>query len=223
MAHGYMRDYDERPEDDRDRGDWRERSEWRSRDERDWRDRDPVWRNDPQTERGRGFMLGDDDRDYSRNRGGQGRGFFSRMENEARSWFGDDDRGDRGAWENNRDWPQRDREQQRYRSHPDDHYRSWRDRQIQSLDRDYEDYCREREQQFHRDFDSWRANRQRIGLRVGTPLEQGTGPDEQTFTPETTAVGNTMTTSETHEPQSTTTPEDTATIGVARRRPYKDA
>jgi hypothetical protein len=27
------------------------------------------------------------------------------------------------------------------------------------LDRDYADYCREREQQFHSDFDSWRRNR----------------------------------------------------------------
>lgn len=41
----------------------------------------------------------------------------------------------------------------------DDHYRSWRDRQVQELDRDYEQYCREREQQFHQDFDSWRQNR----------------------------------------------------------------
>jgi hypothetical protein len=49
----------------------------------------------------------------------------------------------------------------RYSVHPDDHYRSWRDKQMQALDREYADYCREREQQFHRDFDSWRQNRQR--------------------------------------------------------------
>jgi hypothetical protein len=41
----------------------------------------------------------------------------------------------------------------------DDHYRSWRDRQLAELDRDYDDYCREREQQFHSDFDSWRRSR----------------------------------------------------------------
>ena len=31
---------------------------------------------------------------------------------------------------------------------------------MQSLDRDYADYCREREQQFHQDFDTWRSQRQ---------------------------------------------------------------
>ena len=40
---------------------------------------------------------------------------------------------------------------------------------MSELDRDYQDYCREREQQFHSDFDSWR--RQRHGnpqpLRTG--------------------------------------------------------
>jgi len=44
-------------------------------------------------------------------------------------------------------------------SSQDDHYRSWRDRQMSQLDEDYGDYCREREQQFHSDFDSWRRNR----------------------------------------------------------------
>lgn len=174
MAHGYLREYDEDPRssDDRDRGDWRDR------DDRDWRSR----------ERGRGFMF-DDDRDRSRDRD-EGRGFFSRMRDDTRSWFGEDERGgsDRGAWENNRDWPQRDRGssgyggfqgdyrggrqqggfggsnewregRQSFSSHPDDHYRSWRDKQMQSLDRDYADYCREREQQFHSDFDTWRSQR----------------------------------------------------------------
>ena len=41
----------------------------------------------------------------------------------------------------------------------DDHYRSWRDRQMAELDRDYDDYCREREQQFHSDFNTWRSGR----------------------------------------------------------------
>jgi hypothetical protein len=69
--------------------------------------------------------------------------------------FGRDDRDPR-AWEDNRDWPQRERG---FSSSPDDHYRSWRDRQMQALDRDYADYCREREQAFHRDFDAWRDRR----------------------------------------------------------------
>jgi hypothetical protein len=56
-----------------------------------------------------------------------------------------------------------------YSAHPDDHYRSWRDRHMSELDRDYQDYCREREQQFHRDFDDWR--RQRSGNPE--PLQTG--------------------------------------------------
>jgi hypothetical protein len=202
--HGYLREYDE----GWDRGDDRDR-DWRERSDRDWRDRDPIWRSDREShrDRSRGFMLSDDDRDHSRGRH-EDRGFFSRIGDETRSWFGDDDRRDRNFGE-----------RRSYSANPDDHYRSWRDHQMQSLDRDYQDYCREREQQFHKDFDAWRQNRQQNrGLRGQWGAEQGSGPDEQTFTPQTTAVGNTMTTSETHEPQTTTEPEDTATLGTTLGR-----
>jgi hypothetical protein len=47
----------------------------------------------------------------------------------------------------------------RFSANPDDHYRSWRDRHMSELDRDYADYCREREQQFHSNFDRWRGQR----------------------------------------------------------------
>lgn len=162
--HGYLREYDEGPSG----SEGRERDEWSDRTDRDWRSREP----------GRGFMF-DEDRERSRDRD-EDRSFFSRSGS------------DRGAWENNRDWPQRNRgsstfdrqqhygsfeddnrggqrsfggshdwrkDRQTFSSHPDDHYRSWRDRQMRSLDQDYADYCREREQQFHRDFDSWRSQR----------------------------------------------------------------
>jgi len=160
MAHGYLREYDE----GWDRGDDRARDERRERGDRDWRGSERDWRD-----RDRGFMF-DRDRDSDRFRDhDDDRGFFSRAGDEARSWFRDDEREggrDRGAWENNRDWPQRNRGsgewnegRRSFSSHPDDHYRSWRDRQMEALDRDYEDYCREREQQFHRDFDQWRSRR----------------------------------------------------------------
>src|SRR5579884_1577047 len=167
MAHGYLREYDEGwGGDDRDRDDRRERSDrdWRDRSERDdRRERDRPW-----SDRDRNFMFDrdlDDDRYRDRD---EDRGFLSRVGDEAGSWFREDEREggrDRGAWENNRDWPQRDRgssygrERGGFSANPDDHYRSWRDRQMQSLDRDYADYCREREQQFHRDFDQWRSQR----------------------------------------------------------------
>lgn len=86
-------------------------------------------------------------------------------------WRGDDDRNERNlnfmlgdrerGWDRNQG-PDREREraQREFRSLQDEHYRRWRDNQMRALDRDYEDYCREREQQFHKDFDSWRQNRQ---------------------------------------------------------------
>jgi hypothetical protein len=66
----------------------------------------------------------------------------------------------------------------------DDHYRSWRDRQLAELDRDYDDYCREREQKFHSDFDSWRQGRSSrspsaatnaSGTDLGTASNAGVG------------------------------------------------
>ena len=64
------------------------------------------------------------------------------------------------------DW---ERAPRNFRSHQDDHYLSWRYGQIAALDGDYEDYCREREQQFHRDFDEWRTR------RAGNPQPLRTG------------------------------------------------
>lgn len=159
MAHGYMREFDEGYDRDEERA-----RDWRGRDEggRDWR--------------------GGPSQTQNRNRGGE-RGFmFGREEGryhpeERQRWR------EGTAWENNGDWPQSSSRQGRYgsafggesqadysqrgrgnegrqfSSHPDDHYRSWRQRQIDALDQDYADYCREREQQFHHDFDSWRQNR----------------------------------------------------------------
>lgn len=45
-------------------------------------------------------------------------------------------------------------------NHWDDNYRRWRDQQIEQLDREYDEYCRHRQQKFESDFDSWRRNRE---------------------------------------------------------------
>jgi hypothetical protein len=45
-------------------------------------------------------------------------------------------------------------------SHHDRHYGEWRQRQMQQLDRDYEDYARENRSRFEDDFSSWRDRRQ---------------------------------------------------------------
>jgi hypothetical protein len=158
--HGYLREYDE----GWDRGDDRDRE----RGDRDWRERD-------RNERDRGFMFGDRDRERYRDRG-EDRGFFGRTADEARSWFRDDERDYPGGREQpgfGGDW---DQARGRYSANPDDHYRSWRDRQMQALDRDYEDYCRERERQFHSDFDAWRSERGNQGpLRTGMTQTAQTG------------------------------------------------
>ena len=49
----------------------------------------------------------------------------------------------------------------------DDNYRQWRDRQIAQFDREYEDYCREHQQQFEQDFDRWRGSRLTEGGESG--------------------------------------------------------
>jgi len=161
--HGYLREWNEAS----DRGDDRER---------DWRGED----------RNRSWMFGgrDSERDDER------RGAFDRIGDKARRMFGDDERqyraahGDEwsersqsGAFSGRGDW---ERSPRNFSSHQDDHYRSWRDRQMQALDRDYEDYCREREQQFHSDFDAWRS--QRRGNNPG-PLRTGMTQTGQSHDP----------------------------------------
>jgi len=77
-----------------------------------------------------------------------------------RSWSDDQrNRADHGDFSQRRD----------VSPNSDDHYRSWRDRQMSELDRDYQDYCREREEQFHREFGEWR--RQKYGNPQ--PLQPG--------------------------------------------------
>jgi hypothetical protein len=105
------------------------------RDRREGRERD---RDDPN----RGFMLEDRERNWDRDRG-----FFGSMSNQAR---------ERGAFGGYGEW---ERAPRNFGSSQDDHFRSWRAKQVEALDRDYADYCREREEQFHHDFDTWRSQR----------------------------------------------------------------
>ena len=106
----------------------------------------------------------EDYRDEDRERGSVDRRDLDRdWRGERRFMFGDEDRGrfsERGMSQYGREQGGYSRGRRSFSSPYDDHYRSWRDQQMQALDRDYEDYCREREQQFHQDFDSWRRQRQ---------------------------------------------------------------
>ena len=90
---------------------------------------------------------------------------------------GDYSRGSQqGGFGGRGDW---NRDRGNFSSHQDDHYRSWRDKQMQELDRDYAAYCREREQQFHSDFDDWR--RQHRGNPE--PLQAGRTQSGQSLDP----------------------------------------
>jgi len=95
------------------------------------------------------------------------RGFFDRAGDEVRSWFGDeeaerrrreDQRNDRYA---ERGYAGQGYGYQGYRSRHehDPHYRTWRDRQMEALDRDYDEYRHENQNRFETEFGSWRRNR----------------------------------------------------------------
>ena len=47
-----------------------------------------------------------------------------------------------------------------YRRPHDEHYRSWRERQMADLDRDYDEYRREKQSAFEQEFGAWRSKRQ---------------------------------------------------------------
>src|SRR5690348_8797090 len=117
-------------------------------------------RNEDRERSDRDWRGRDEDRNWSRDREDS----FMLGERDER-WS----REDRWSGQGRSDW---ERSPRNFRSHQDDHYRSWRDRQMDSLDRDYADYCREREQQFHRDFDDWRRQ------RAGNPQPLRTGMTE---------------------------------------------
>lgn len=188
MAHGYLGDgYGSHGDIGDDRSDDRDR-DWR---ERGWRGRDHDWR-DRDRDHDRGMMFGGSRRDWSDdNRWSE------------RSWREDRD------YSGSRDFPEGRRS---FSANPDDHYRSWRDRHMSELDRDYEDYCRERERQFHHDFDNWR--RQKYGnpqpLRTGmTQSGLSHDPSGETQAAEDTAPGT----------ENSPTPTEAATLGTNSGRP----
>ena len=118
----------------------------RSVDYRSERDRTTGWR----------------DRDI-RDDDGQDRGFFDRAGDEVRSWFGDEE-AERRRREDMRSDSYGDQgygyRGYRSRHEHDPHYRSWRDRQMEALDRDYDEYRREHQDRFDTQFGSWRQTRQ---------------------------------------------------------------
>jgi hypothetical protein len=149
-------------------------------------------RND---ERKRGMMFGDErDRRWSRDR----------------DWSDEDRRSNRG-WQGSTDTQDHNfgdeaGQRRRYSANADDHYRSWRDRHMSELDRDYQDYCREREQQFHREFDEWRNQKH------GNPQPLRTGMTQTGMSHDPS--GELQLTTEARADQSGTDPMGEATLGT---------
>ena len=120
---------------------------------------------------------------------------FDRSEDLERAWGDRDDRNrlDRGRGllfgDESRDYrpnfgdaDYRNEGRRSFSNRPDEHYLSWRRKQIDALDRDYADYCREREEQFHNEFDSWRSQKHgnREPLRIGmTQTGQSLDPGDE--------------------------------------------
>ncbi len=106
-------------------------------------ERSPRWRDEgyrrPYTGRFTGRQDFGPDRTprepYRPMTGDYGRGFDERLESGSGSYYG-------------------------VGAHHDRHYGEWRARQLDELDRDYEDYARENRSRFEDDFSSWRERRQ---------------------------------------------------------------
>jgi hypothetical protein len=107
-----------------------------------------------------GFGRDRRDRDYD----DRDRGFFERAGDEVRSWFGDEEAEHRRREDQRYDrpsgWNYGSERGYRSRHEHDPHYRNWRDRQLEALDRDYDDYRREHQNRFDTEFGSWRQTRQ---------------------------------------------------------------
>lgn len=164
------REYAAAGEFDRGRDSWRGRSEYGSRFGRDDEgERSRGWDRDYDRStsgyRGYGSSHGGYDesrrgaprRSYDRRPEGyayEDRDFFSRAGDEVRSWFGDEDAERRRAADARYD--------ERYgnRWSRDDDYHGWRRRQIEDLDRDYDEYRRENATRFENEFGAWRSERQ---------------------------------------------------------------
>ena len=104
--------------------------------------------------------------------GQRGYGDYSRDDDGESQWGRDEYR--RTSRAGTSDWTDRSR-------HQDPHYRSWRDRQMQQLDSDYDDYRRENQSRFEDEFGSWRERRQQKRGLLGKIREhmEVVGNDDQ--------------------------------------------
>jgi hypothetical protein len=188
---------------------------------RSWFDDD----DDRATGRGSRWDRGDSNewfggRDRGLQRGGSQRGMSQYGREHGFGGFQGDysGRGQQGGFGGRGDWQSgREGRRRSFSSHPDHHYLSWREKQLEALDRDYEEYCREREQQFHQDFGSWRQQRQGQSGGPSGQMKSATsgsgGNDELLLERGSTTGRATGRTDAVNEPTSTANPDSAATLG----------
>ena len=156
---GYGRDWDRDRSGGSDERDWGDKFRTSDRGGFSERDYNRGWRGELSQRRDRDWEHGRSDRDYRPMTGDYGRAAGA-MAAGARG-SGDYDRSQTpyGRDEYRRTSFAGSRENSRDRDF-DPHYRSWRDRHMGELDRDYDDYRRENQSRFENDFASWRERRQ---------------------------------------------------------------
>ncbi|MET0270084.1 MAG: DUF2171 domain-containing protein [Sphingomonas sp.] len=143
------------------------------------------WFGDEEAERRRRYDERYAQRDYERDRG-YGRGSYGR-ETSGRSiaYAAAADPGlgipSAGYGWNFRDADDRDRGGRGDDRGHDPHYRSWRDRQIEAIDQDYDEYRREHQSKFESEFTGWRDRRQgqRASLSQVQEHQEVVGSDGQ--------------------------------------------
>ena len=102
--------------------------------------------------------------------GGFGRGYDRDSERSYRPMAGDYGRSDRS----DSPWARDDYRRTSFAGSNRDndrHYHSWRQRQLDELDRDYDQYCRERQNRFESDFGTWREGRMSKRRHLGSIRE----------------------------------------------------
>jgi hypothetical protein len=159
---------DRGPDRNREHG-WREPWQMGGRGGFSESDYNPSWRRD---------LQGGRDRDFDRDRGYRPMtGDYGRREPESEQFFAASGygRGERGFGEYRGDYARsqspygRDEYRRTSRAgtadwsdrsrHEDPHYDAWRQRHMDELDRDYDDYRRENQSRFESDFGTWRERR----------------------------------------------------------------
>ena len=97
-------------------------------------------------------------------------GDFDRGERSYRPMAGDYSRSSGGYDRSQSPWGRDDYRNTSYAGSSRDndrHYHSWRQQQLDELDRDYDHYCRERQDRFESDFGSWRNQRMQKRQQLG--------------------------------------------------------